>query len=32
MNKEIVKVRELGAVTVKGKQLPVVVYDLVGIN
>ncbi len=28
----IVEVKELGAVTVKGKQLPVVVYDLVGVK
>ena len=28
----IVEVKELGTVTVKGKQLPVVVYDLVGVR
>ena len=30
--KDIVKVNELGSVTVKGKEQPVVVYDLVGIK
>jgi adenylate cyclase len=30
--KDIVKVNELGAVTVKGKEQPVVIYDLVGIQ
>ena len=28
----IVDVKELGTVTVKGKQLPVMVYDLVGVK
>ncbi len=28
----IVEVKELGTVTVKGKQLPVVVYDLIGVK
>jgi adenylate cyclase len=30
--KDIVKVNELGSVTVKGKETPVVIYDLVGIQ
>jgi len=30
--KDIVKVNELGSVTVKGKEQPVVIYDLVGIK
>ncbi len=30
--KDIVKVNELGSVTVKGKEQPVVIYDLVGIE
>ncbi len=30
--KDIVKVNELGSVTVKGKETPVVVYDLVGLK
>jgi len=29
---DIVEVKELGAVTVKGKELPVVIYDLVGLK
>ncbi len=29
---QIVQVNELGSVTVKGKQHPVVVYDLVGLK
>ena len=28
--KDMVQVNELGSVTVKGKQLPVVIYDLIG--
>ena len=30
--KDIVKVNELGSVTVKGKEQPVVIYDLVGVK
>jgi adenylate cyclase len=30
--KDIVNVNELGSVTVKGKQHPVVIYDLVGVK
>jgi adenylate cyclase len=30
--KDMVKVNELGSVTVKGKELPVVIYDLVGVK
>ena len=30
--KDLVQVNELGSVTVKGKQLPVVIYDLVGVK
>lgn len=30
--KDIVKVNELGSVTVKGKEVPVVIYDLVGLK
>lgn len=30
--KNIVTVNELGSVTVKGKQQPVVIYDLVGVK
>ena len=30
--KEIAQVNELGSVTVKGKQKPVVIYDLVGLK
>jgi adenylate cyclase len=30
--KDIVKVNELGSVTVKGKEQPVVIYDLVGLK
>ena len=30
--KDIVRVNELGSVTVKGKQKPVVIYDLVGLK
>ncbi len=30
--KDLVKVNELGSVTVKGKQKPVVIYDLVGLK
>jgi adenylate cyclase len=29
---DLVEVKELGSVTVKGKQLPVVIYDLVGLK